>query len=328
MSIADGRLRWGLALPTPAPGDPWDQEVGRRLTEVLECAEIADADFAIIEDRGGRTATGIDPVSAASFGASGTSGVGLIPTVDVTYGEPYHTANALATLDFVTAGRAAWQPVVDLSGERAARSGVAEALPGPVLYERATEFCTIVRDLWSSWDEDAVVRDQIRHQYLDTARLRTLDFVGRHLTVRGPAMTPRPPQGRLLTFLSVSAHPTEDELRFVAATADVLRLPGDLGGAEVLARRVLDAGPDRVVPMRFLLDIEVPTMQADVLEVRRTISDVQASALLHGVTLVAEDRRWFPSATYCFGVRPLSDVDARGYARPTMLRDRLQWLVA
>ena len=58
-----------------------------------------------------------------------------------------------------------------------------------------TEFVEVVLQLWSSWDDDAIVMDRERGMFVDPAKVRKIDFKGRFFASRGPLNTARPPQG-------------------------------------------------------------------------------------------------------------------------------------
>ncbi len=58
----------------------------------------------------------------------------------------------------------------------------------------------MVRGLWDSWEDDAVVRDYASGRFLDRDKLHYVDFEGEAFTVKGPAIVPRPPQGQLVVF--------------------------------------------------------------------------------------------------------------------------------
>jgi FMN-dependent oxidoreductase (nitrilotriacetate monooxygenase family) len=58
----------------------------------------------------------------------------------------------------------------------------------------------VVRKLWRSWDDDALLLDQPSGRYLDTAKVRTIDHAGAAFTVRGPLNVPRTPQGEPVLF--------------------------------------------------------------------------------------------------------------------------------
>ena len=69
-------------------------------------------------------------------------------------------ARQFASLDHLSEGRAAWNVVTSwdaFTGENFRRGGF---LAQEDRYERAREFLQTARELWDSWDEDAVVADQ------------------------------------------------------------------------------------------------------------------------------------------------------------------------
>jgi alkanesulfonate monooxygenase SsuD/methylene tetrahydromethanopterin reductase-like flavin-dependent oxidoreductase (luciferase family) len=100
----------------------------------------------------------------------------------------------------------------------------------------------VVRDLWDSWEDDAVIRDIATSRYLDRDRLHYIDFTGETFAVKGPAIVPRPPQGQLVVFAPVGAVP--------AAEIDVSLV----GGVDVDAVR--GAVPDAGTPRAFA-EVEV-----------------------------------------------------------------------
>jgi alkanesulfonate monooxygenase SsuD/methylene tetrahydromethanopterin reductase-like flavin-dependent oxidoreductase (luciferase family) len=57
-----------------------------------------------------------------------------------------------------------------------------------------------VRDLWDSWEDEAIVRDTATGRYLDRDRLHCVDFQGATFSVKGPSITARPPQGHLVVM--------------------------------------------------------------------------------------------------------------------------------
>jgi alkanesulfonate monooxygenase SsuD/methylene tetrahydromethanopterin reductase-like flavin-dependent oxidoreductase (luciferase family) len=57
------------------------------------------------------TTPGVDPVVLAAALAARTERIGLVATVSTTFNEPYNVARAIATLDHLSGGRAAWNVV-------------------------------------------------------------------------------------------------------------------------------------------------------------------------------------------------------------------------
>src|SRR6202789_4721685 len=54
----------------------------------------------------------------------------------------------------------------------------------------------VVRSLWDSWADDAVLDDREGGRYADRTRVRAIDHKGPHFPVLGPLNMPRSPQGR------------------------------------------------------------------------------------------------------------------------------------
>src|ERR1700749_2966659 len=115
--------------------------------------------------------------------------VGLIPVATVTHTEPFHISKAIATLDYVSHGRAGWQPRVSVTTHEAALFGRRDGSQIP-LFEEAVEYVGVVRRLWDSLEDDALIRDVSTGRYVDTDKLHYIDFTGKHFSVKGPSITP------------------------------------------------------------------------------------------------------------------------------------------
>jgi len=174
----------------------------------------------------------LDAVLVASRIAPLTRHIGLVPTVIATHTEPFHISKAIATLDYVSAGRAGLRVQISARPHEADHFGrrsfpplnLAE-LQSPAGQERITEHfdeaadhVEAVRRLWDSWEDDAEIRDVATGRFIDRDKLHYIDFEGRHFSVKGPSITPRPPQGQPL--VTALAHQTVP-YRLVARQADV-----------------------------------------------------------------------------------------------------------
>ena len=150
----------------------------------------------------------LDALLVAARVAPLTRHIGLVPTVVATYTEPFHASTQVATLDYVSTGRAGVQVRVSRRADEAALFGRRAAVPfrpedadhrgGPAtdLFDEAADYVEVLRRLWDSWEDDAVVRDVATGRYVDREKLHYIDFTGKHFSVRGPSITPRPPQGQ------------------------------------------------------------------------------------------------------------------------------------
>jgi alkanesulfonate monooxygenase SsuD/methylene tetrahydromethanopterin reductase-like flavin-dependent oxidoreductase (luciferase family) len=225
---------------------------GRYWVDLAQEADRAGLDFATIEDsmsiqssrRGGpdertdQVRGRLDAVLVAARVAPTTRSLGLVPTATTTHTEPFHVSKAIATLDFVSGGRGGFQARVsptameaDQFGRRQlpdppAGAGAGTGVPGYVaeLFDEAADFVEVVRRLWDSWEDDAEIRDVDTGRFVDRHRLHPIDFDGRWFSVRGPSITPRPPQGQPL--VTALAH-VPVAFRLAARQADLVFVTPD-----------------------------------------------------------------------------------------------------
>ncbi|MDJ0393294.1 LLM class flavin-dependent oxidoreductase [Rhodococcus sp. G-MC3] len=177
---------------------------GRVLKRRVAAAENAGFTFVTFDDSivppAGDIRGRVDAVNRASFVAATTSTIGLVAVVGTTYAEPFHTSSQLATLDYSSRGRAGWIPA-RVPGPAAARAwGRPEITEPSDLDREQRDSITVARDLWDSWEDDAVIRDYASGRFLDRNKLHYVDFEGESFKVKGPAIVPRPPQGQLVVF--------------------------------------------------------------------------------------------------------------------------------
>ncbi|MFF5624007.1 LLM class flavin-dependent oxidoreductase [Microbacterium sp. NPDC012755] len=264
------RLRIGVALE----GAGWHPSAWREPSsrpaelftpgywvDLVRLAEEGLLDFATIEDslalqsseqgrpddRTDEVRGRLDALLIASRVSPATSRIGLIPTITTTHTEPFHVSKGVATLDYTSEGRAGWQVKVSGRHDEAAHFGRrdhpgADAAWGEPafdalvaeLFDEAADSVEVVRRLWDSWEDDAEIRDVATDRFLDADRVHEVDFEGRWFSVRGPSITPRPPQGQPVVVALAHA---EVPYRLAARSADaVFVTPADAAHA----RSILD----------------------------------------------------------------------------------------
>jgi alkanesulfonate monooxygenase SsuD/methylene tetrahydromethanopterin reductase-like flavin-dependent oxidoreductase (luciferase family) len=140
----------------------------------------------------------LDAVLIAARVGPTTHHVGLLPTATTTHPEPFHLSKAIATLDYVTGGRAGVQLRISGSADEAGQFGRRPVAGVAELFDEAADFADVVRRLWDSWEDDAEIRDAATGRFVDRNRLHYIDFTGPWFSVKGPSITPRPPQGQPL----------------------------------------------------------------------------------------------------------------------------------
>lgn len=214
------------------------------------------ADFLTLHDLFGEAVTGFDATLLAAHLGPWARDIALIPGVALNRAEPFHTATGIATLDYVTAGRAGL--LLQPATTPGTVLGTLQGYPPEDHTEQQRDLLDAVeavRQLWDSWQDDAVIRDRASQRFLDAGRLHSIRFRGRHFSVHGPSITPRPPQGQPPVL--AQAHDAATLFQAVAL-ADVIVLqpgrvpPGDfLAGARWAAAQ---AGRDG---LRYILDVAV-----------------------------------------------------------------------
>ena len=235
----------------PAAWREPDAEPGRLLTAaywvgLAQQAERGLLDFVTIEDgldlqsddhfgrdeRTDRVRGRLDAVLIAARTAPKTRHVGFVPTVITTHTEPFHTSKAIATLDYASTGRAGVRLQIGGRADTAAHFGrrviaplPAERITDPDVqalitdhFDEAADYVEVVRRLWDSWEDDAEIRDVATGRFIDRGKLHYIDFEGRWFSVRGPSITPRPPQGQ--PVVAALGHATVP-YRLIARSADV-----------------------------------------------------------------------------------------------------------
>ncbi len=189
--------------------------------------------------------------------AGATSRIGVGATYSTTYYAPFHVARTFATLDHLSAGRAAWNVVTSVNDGEAQNFGLQHHLSHDARYDRADEFLEVVAGLWDSWDDDAVLLDREAGVFADPDKVHELDHHGTYFDVRGPLTVPRSPQGRPVIIQAGSSGRGRD---FASRWAELI-FTGDPGLEVAKAHyadqkaRIGDAGRDpasvKICPMAY-----------------------------------------------------------------------------
>jgi alkanesulfonate monooxygenase SsuD/methylene tetrahydromethanopterin reductase-like flavin-dependent oxidoreductase (luciferase family) len=226
------------------------QEAERGLLDLVTLEDglaIQSADPYRPDERTDQVRGRLDAVLVASRVAPLTEHIGLVPTAIVTHTEPFHVSKAIATLDYVSTGRAGVQVRVSLKQHEARLFGRRSFPPvspsdpaaAPLIQDAFTEaadYVEVLRRLWDSWEDDAEIRDVATGRFVDREKLHYIDFEGREFSVRGPSITPRPPQGQpIVAALAHQAVPFE----LVGSSADLgFVTPRDAAHAEEIVAEI------------------------------------------------------------------------------------------
>lgn len=204
MVRAIGAYPSGWRYPVAHRDPRGDAAVLRRTAEVAEAARL---DYLFFGDW---LATGhdlefqdpylvarVEPLSAVTYLAGLTTRIGLIATANTSYADPYTLARATASVDLLSGGRAGLNLVTGAEPRVAGNHGRDFHEASESRYDRAVEFELVLRRLWDSFEDEAIVADAAAGVYLDPSGLHRTDFHGAHLSVDGPLNVPRPVQGHL-----------------------------------------------------------------------------------------------------------------------------------
>src|SRR3954468_17217725 len=224
------------------------QEAERGLLDLVtleDALSLQSTDRSGPDDRTDQVRGRLDAVQVAARVAPLTRSIGLVPTAVGTPTEPFHLSKAIATLDYVSTGRAGVRVRVSGSPAEAAHVGRRPVLSHEDLFAEAADWVEVLRRLWDSWEDDAEIRDVATGRFVDREKLHYIALQSRFFSVKGPSITPRPPQGQpVVAALAHQAIPIElvgrsADLGFVTPTdaADAARIVGEIRAAQAAAGR-------------------------------------------------------------------------------------------
>ena len=167
----------GGVIPDPAP-----------LKRIAIMADRDGLDFLMLQQPG-------DAVIAASWLIPATQRIGLVSIVGATYAQPFHIARSLSAMDILSSGRMGWAPQAGQHQAQGPFFGNLTMLPPAQALDRAMECVAATESLWDSWDQDALIIDKASARYLDSGKIRRVDYRGTYLRVMGALNAARPTQG-------------------------------------------------------------------------------------------------------------------------------------
>lgn len=325
LGVALDGTGWHPASWRQSDAQPADLLTAPYWAELVVEAERGMLDFVTIEDglalqsdhpwrpdqRTDRVRGRIDAVQIAARVAPTTRHIGLIPTAITTHTEPFHLSKAVATLDYVSTGRAGVRVQISANPESAGHFG--REVADDALAE-AADYVEVLRRLWDSWEDDAEIRDAATGRFIDRDKLHYIDFEGRWFSVKGPSITQRPPQGQPLVAALGHGDPA---YQLIASSADIgFITPHGADEVGTIIETIAALRTDGAPPLRILPDLVVfladtPTAaaahraQLDELLGREYISDAEvfvgtpaqlADLLQHWQTAGADGFRLRPAS--------------------------------
>ena len=175
--------------------------------------------------------TRFEPTTLLAGLARVTDKIGLGATVSTSFSEPYNVARMFSSIDHISNGRAAWNVVTSTMDASALNFGEDRLKDHDLRYEIAEEFVDVVRGLWDTWDDGALVADKQRGLFVDPNKVRDLNHKGRFFSVKGALNIERCPQGHPII---IQAGGSESGQELSARVADLVFTPinGDMASAK------------------------------------------------------------------------------------------------
>ncbi|MDE0780718.1 MAG: LLM class flavin-dependent oxidoreductase [Alphaproteobacteria bacterium] len=161
----------------------------------------------------------LEPITLLAAIAGVTERIGLIATASTSYSLPFNLARQFSSIDHISNGRAGWNIVTTWLQAAARNFGDTREVSLDERYVFAEEFVEVVKGLWDSWADDAVIDDRVGAVYARPDRIRAIDHEGPQYSVAGPLNLPRSPQGRPVLVQAGSSNTGRD---FAARHAEAI----------------------------------------------------------------------------------------------------------
>lgn len=186
---------------------------------LLDAIFLADGPGGLVEESYLRPWRALDPTVLNTALSQHTDYIGLVTTTTSLFGHPYTVARQIASLDYVSQGRAAWNIITSQTAPALQAYGLEKGWDQSERYQRAEEFVQIIQNLWDSFPLEAIEADLDSSVFVNPKKLNPFDLQGQHFSSRGALSVPRTPQGRPVIF---QAGQSADSKAFGARYADAL----------------------------------------------------------------------------------------------------------
>ena len=181
-----------------------------------------------------------DPLLLVPYLLNATRHLGFTPTINPVATPPYLAARQAATLHHLSGGRYGMNVVTDVASSR--HFGV-PPLPHDAAYDRAGEWLSVVKKLWHSWGDGALVADEETWRFADGSKIDAFQHTGEYYDVTGP-LNAIPFDDGDPVIVSPGGSPRG--IAFAGANSEVqLALaPLDVSSVAGYRQRVIDAATD------------------------------------------------------------------------------------
>lgn len=227
-----------------------------------------------------------DPLLLVPYLLNATQHLGFTPTINPVATPPYLAARQAATLHHLSGGRYGMNVVTDVASSR--HFGV-EPLPHDRAYDRAAEWLDVVRKLWHSWGDGALINDEETWHFADGSKIDALQHRGEYYDVTGP-LNAIPFDDGDPVIVSPGGSPRGIAFAGANSTVQLALAPLNVSSVAGYRQRVIDAARDagRDASDIKTLFVFKPEIVASREEVDRVVAasenptDAELSAILLG----------------------------------------------
>lgn len=218
--------------PTASPDANWlEPEMYQRMAQICEKGKF---DLALIADHHGISSDYGDSMDSylqhgltvchdstilATMIAAKTERLGVGTTIATTFTPPYHLARQLASLDYLSKQRIAWNIVTSYNKSGFLNFGLDDVIPHDMRYDIADEYMELCSRLWGSWEPDAVVMDREADRFADSDKVKPIRYEGSRYRSMGPLNMVPPRGGRPVT---IQAGSSDRGMEFASRWADAV----------------------------------------------------------------------------------------------------------
>src|SRR5215207_7497762 len=167
--------RHPMSSPLPLTDIRYYQDLAQRAEAAHFDAIFLADQLALGDDVDQAARIWLEPITALAAIAAVTERIGLIATASTTYTEPFNLARQFGSIDHISNGRAGWNIVTSWLAASARNFGDTGQDSHADRYARGEEFMEVVKALWDSWAEDAILDDRAGGRYADGDRIRAID---------------------------------------------------------------------------------------------------------------------------------------------------------
>jgi len=198
----------------PAPSLDW-------FRTLVRTAERGGLDAILLDGQWGVGAQfTLDPIPLIVALAECSTRIGLGGAIEIDHAEPFNIARSFAAADRLTAGRSAL--IAATGTKRPGDFGHAPVRTAAERQARAIECIAVVRKLWDSWEDEAILLDKPNGKFSNPERVHPINHTGNFFSVRGPLNAPRPLQGNPPV---IQRDVTPEGLALARETADMFIAP-------------------------------------------------------------------------------------------------------